>query len=251
MLQESGAAPVVHSLWHDMESFFWVLLYQALRYLGHNVRPVLLFRRMKALFLDPIEEDGLVYGGDEKETTLQFCSLKTTRKKVATFTISGLNEFLETVGHLLHSRYEKKAELPNCDLNNPDDKWLPNLLRSTADNMAPLNVTRTAVASPTNDSQPPVDKSSWKTASVTEAPLDFCIMPWSVDKNDSALAQTRHFQSMSSSVTNFLDGLRVSHGSKRAHDDVDDVPDTKENTKVPPIVKIEPVASSTKRVRRG
>ncbi|KAH9484020.1 hypothetical protein JR316_0003499 [Psilocybe cubensis] len=250
MLPEPGAAPVIHSLWHDMESFFWVLLYQALRYLRHNLLPEQTYRRMKALFLDPMRVGGRTYGGDEKENTLQFCSLKTQRKKVASFTISGLNDFLETAGHFLHSRYQPKNELPDCDLNNPDDKWLPNLLRSTADSMAPLNVTRTALASPTNDSQPPADRALWKNASVKDASIDFFINTWVADTKDTKAAHNRHFQSVSNSVINFLDGLRVSHSSKRARDDIDDTPDTKAKTEVRPTVKLEHVPPSTKRVRR-
>ncbi|KAH9484021.1 hypothetical protein JR316_0003500 [Psilocybe cubensis] len=227
MYREPGEAPAVQSLWHDMESFFWVLVYQALSCLPHNLSPELLSYRMKRLFFDYLcEEDGKFYGGNDKENALSFCSLKLSRKKIATFTISGLNKFLETVGHLLNSRYEEETQLPDCDLNNPDDKWLTSLLRSTADAMAPMNITRTALASPTNDSRPPADKALWKTANISAAPADLLIVAWHSQGmpflSKSKELQNRQSYAITSSIMNYIDGLHGSHNNKRAHEDIDE-----------------------------
>jgi Fungal protein kinase len=59
--------PLQHMLADDIESAFWVLIYEVLLHLKHTVDPNVLWKRMQRIFLDNSRlTNGSVVGGHEK-----------------------------------------------------------------------------------------------------------------------------------------------------------------------------------------
>ncbi|KAI0333029.1 hypothetical protein GY45DRAFT_1320318 [Cubamyces sp. BRFM 1775] len=70
----------------DMESFFHLLLYQAIRYLPHSCHNVCTF--VDKYFNDYEKEDGVYYGGEKKMAAIRQGALTTTRNKALKFYLS-------------------------------------------------------------------------------------------------------------------------------------------------------------------
>ncbi|PPQ90018.1 hypothetical protein CVT25_009658 [Psilocybe cyanescens] len=218
LLRSSPSKPVVHSLGDDMESVFWVLAYELLRYTSHTHGPYQLFKKMQDLFSDATTNHGQVTGGEAKLLAITCCSVGRTKVGLVDFKMSTLHNIFNVLGIAFNPRYDDENN-PNAtnifmpfaghtvDWDNPDDKWLSTFLRQAAEVMAPLGVTPTALESPTKDSKPPADKESWKRAKVTLHPPDYCEMEWSKDEHDSKKAQDNAFNAATSSRMDHIDGL--------------------------------------------
>ncbi|KAF8180088.1 hypothetical protein BJ912DRAFT_635393 [Pholiota molesta] len=168
---------VAHTLWDDMESAFWVLIYHALLYLKHDYNPGALHHIRQMLFVTKLcEVDGSVTGGDEKKTVMAFCFMGRGYSKLPRFKVDGLNDVLETLGGIFDFRYDSNRPK---ELDDPDQERFPNLLRHTAMTMKPLGITPTGLVSLSNDSEPPADPKEWQAAKVDTVKTDFYPMPWS------------------------------------------------------------------------
>ena len=167
--------PLVHTLRDDMESAFWVLVYQALLYLKHSMDPLVLRKYMQLIFYTPTR-NGSVVDGDSKLILLLHCSRHQSAQRLTRFKKPGVNTFLNELGKLFFDGYypiQPNESHPNLD--DPDEKWFPNFLRQTSSRMEPLCVTPTGLKSPTNDSQPPDDPTKWEPANFSI--IDYYLMP--------------------------------------------------------------------------
>jgi hypothetical protein len=166
---------VAHTLWDDMESAFWVLIYHALLYLKHDYNPGALHHIRQMLFVTKLcEVDGSVTGGDEKKTVMAFCFMGRGYSKLPRFKVDGLNDVLETLGGIFDFRYDSNRPK---ELDDPDQERFPDLLRHTALTMEPLCITPTGLVSPSNDSEPPAVATEWESAKVEIVKTDFYPMP--------------------------------------------------------------------------
>ncbi|KAH9486108.1 hypothetical protein JR316_0000172 [Psilocybe cubensis] len=237
ILQARSSQPVVmHSLGDDMESIFWVLVYQVLRYTRHDHGPEQLHKQMDSLFNDmTITENKEVIGGSQKICTIMACSIHRVDIALGKFNISRLHDVFATIGQEFHPRYyeppkkgglrerlkieRRPAPVSTVDWDSPDDKWFSTFLRREAEGMQPLGITPTALESPNNDSKPPVYPALWKRARISRYPPDFFEMPQcsakdvynfsKKDKNEKANNKV-----VTSSRLNYMDGLSAS-ASKR------------------------------------
>ena len=210
ILQSEG--PVTHTLMDDIESAFWVFIYEALLYLKHSQSSHLLSQTIHALFSDHTYLDnGKVTGGREKMNVLGRCSLHNDSSRVLTkFDKSGVNELLNELGHIFYGHFSD----PHLDLDLPND-WFPSRLRRTAMKMEPLCITPTGLKSPTNDSNPPDDPEKWEPASVKDSKVDYYPKTLSGNPENSNKVQMRHVSEITSGLIHVLDGSFLSN--KRSH----------------------------------
>ena len=149
--------PLEHKLRDDIESAFWVLVYEALLYLKHSMDPVILSEQIQLIFSKHSRlKDGSVIGGREKLNLLLSCSQNRSAQRLTRFEKLGFNTFLDKLGNVFDGHYIQPNEShPNS--NDEDEQWFPNFLRETSSRMEPLCITPTGLKSPSNDSQPPDD----------------------------------------------------------------------------------------------
>jgi hypothetical protein len=179
---------VAHTLWDDMESAFWVLIYLALLYLKHDYKPGALYHIRKRLFDAKVcEADGSVTGGHEKKMVIAFCTFEHSHEVLPSFEVPGLNITLEKLGSIFDVFYRaprpkawKMPELEKPKLVEPDQKCVPDLLRRAAMTMEPLSITPTGLVSPTNDSKPPANPKEWQSANVNTIKADLHPMPYAL-----------------------------------------------------------------------
>ena len=184
-------SPVTHTLWDDMESAFWVLVYQAMRYLRHNLDRHHLYCSVQRLFADPILESSGATDGLRKMNVILACASKRSTSHIAEFERTGLNSLLSSLG-VVFDYHHGEGETPPCrNLDDPDGKWFPALLRTAAMDMEPLRITPTGLKSPTNNSNPPNDANEWRPTSVKDVESDFFEMPWTSNPRISTKAQQR------------------------------------------------------------
>ncbi|KAF8801962.1 hypothetical protein BYT27DRAFT_7147022 [Phlegmacium glaucopus] len=182
ILQNKGPT-VTHTLWDDIESAFWVSIYEALLYLKHDKHPLLLSKQMQHLFSDnSFLEPGLVVGGEGKLDVLARCSFGRSTVCVAQFEKLGVNKLLDQLGKVFDSRHDGSESEP-VKLDDPDETWFPERLREAAMKMEPLCITPTGLKSPTNDSNPPADPRTWEFAPFSDP--DYFLMPLSGDPEKS------------------------------------------------------------------
>ncbi|KAH9486067.1 hypothetical protein JR316_0000131 [Psilocybe cubensis] len=235
LLQAHPSEPVMHSLGDDMESIFWVLVYQVLRYTRHEDGPHALYKKMDELFNDSVIDRGVVVGGDRKVAAIIFCSLGRVSQSMGKFKVSALNRIFRTLGTHFLPRYpkEQNGDLdsddhtppadPVVNWDSPDEKWFSNFLRSTAESMAPLGITPTALESLTNDSKPPLPPTLPKRAKISLYPADYFEMTWWKDENDSKKSNENAFSKVAtSSRLNHMDGLSASTSKRPLEVDDDD-----------------------------
>ena len=209
--------PVPHTLADDMESAFWVLLYEILLYLKHKMDPAALHDQMQLIFSKNTRlQDGSVVGGREKMNVLTQCTMDNSHWAVGELDKPGVNEVLNEVGKIFHRRYGKVND-PRFNLDNlANDPWFCNTLRDAARKMEPLCITPTGLKSPTNDSNAPDDPKEWKPASVKDSKIDYYLMPLGGDPEKSTNVQKRQESELSSAWVHGLDGSFFSLG-KRSH----------------------------------
>jgi len=209
--------PVPHTLQDDMESAFWVLVYEALLYLKHSMDPLILFEQMQLIFSKRSRlKDGSVVGGREKLNVLLACSHNRSARFLTQFEKSGLNTFLNELGNVFDRQYYVEPNESHPDFDDPSEKWFPNFLRQTSSKMEPLSVTPTGLKSPTNDSKPPDDPTKWEPASFKDSIKDYHRMPISGNPEHSTNVQRRQESEITSSRIHGLDGSLLSLG-KRSH----------------------------------
>ncbi|PPQ90006.1 hypothetical protein CVT25_009644 [Psilocybe cyanescens] len=242
LLRSSPSKPAVHSLGDDMESVFWVLAYEVLRYTKHNLSPSILFQTMQHLFADAKKSDGIMVGGKGKLSTLISCSAGMTALELADFKMDTLHGVFNVLGTAFKPRYDNEANVkvakifklsadPLINWDSPDDKWFSTFLRQAAEVMAPLGVTPTGLESPTNDSKPPANSALLKRAKLGLYPADYYEMEWLKDENDSERAQSNFIRATASTCMNHIEGISYST-SKRPYVD-DDVYDAGSEERAP------------------
>lgn len=112
LLQRPKAStPVIHSLSDDMESVFWVLVYQILRYTQHDIEGFELYQRLTGLFDDAVKSKNTVVGGNTKLNTLQTCARDQVDQSLAKFTNRSLSEVLHQLAVIFRAPYDASAFL--------------------------------------------------------------------------------------------------------------------------------------------
>ncbi|KAF8804183.1 hypothetical protein BYT27DRAFT_7259620 [Phlegmacium glaucopus] len=162
-----------HTLWDNIESAFWVFIYEALLYLEHPMDPLSLSKRMRLLFAKITRHpaDGWLTGGDAKKEALGYCLCDQGCFSFIQFENLAVNRLINELGEVLGERYFRITE-PSFNLDDPDQKWFSRRLRKAAMKMEPLCITPTGLKSPTNDSKPPVDPGTWESASISDSEMD-------------------------------------------------------------------------------
>ncbi|KAF8811753.1 hypothetical protein BYT27DRAFT_7336033 [Phlegmacium glaucopus] len=184
ILQNQGPT-VRHTLWDDIESAFWVFVYEALLYLKHDEDPRLLYEQMQAIFSHNTRlQDGPVVGGREKMSILAHCLVGRSNGFLTQFEKIGVNELLDQLGKVLMERYLKNGK-PSFNLDDPDETWFSERLRGAAMKMEPLCITPTGLKSPTNDSNPPDYPRTWESATISDSKMDYFLMPLDRDPTKS------------------------------------------------------------------
>ncbi|KAF8811756.1 hypothetical protein BYT27DRAFT_7133739 [Phlegmacium glaucopus] len=205
ILQNQGPT-VTHTLWDDIESAFWVLIYEALLYLKHDKHPLLLSKQMQLLFSDNFFlEPGLVVGGDGKLNVLGFCSINRSHMVVTRFENIGVKELLEQLGKVFMERYPMSTKI-SFNLDDPDEAWFSERLREAAMKMEPLCITPTGLKSPTNDSNPLDDPQAWESVTLKDSKVDYFLMPLGGDPEKSTNAQMCQVSEITSGHIHGLDG---------------------------------------------
>ncbi|KAF8167522.1 hypothetical protein B0H34DRAFT_682206 [Crassisporium funariophilum] len=222
---------VAHTLWDDMESAFWVLIYQALRYLNHDHSRHRLFDLFNRIFNAKIAgDDGSMTGGLDKITIMTFCTFGRSQQMLPRFKVKGLNKALEQLGTIFDLRYadtEPAAE-------EQDPTCITNLLRKAALAMEPLCITPTGLVSPTNDSKPPSDPEDWQGANIDDVGHDWDPMPWSSGPEESAQVQQHQTRRVNGSMFQHLDGQPLSKRSWKSDPKDEEGPSLKKQRQVPP-----------------
>ncbi|KAF8811752.1 hypothetical protein BYT27DRAFT_7240181 [Phlegmacium glaucopus] len=168
---------ITHTLWDDIESAFWVLIYEALLYLKHDKHPRLLYDKMQDIFShNTCLLDGTVVGGDGKMTVLLGCPFDVSTWVLTQFEKLGVNELVDQLGKVFMERYLPNSKI-SINLDDPDQTWFSERLREAAMKMEPLCITPTGVKSPTNDSNPPDDPQTWESATFRDLKIDYFLMP--------------------------------------------------------------------------
>ena len=138
--------PVGHTLRDDMESAFWVLVYEVSLYLKHSMDPLILFEQMQLIFSKNSRlKDGSVVGGREKRNLLSHCSHNLTTQLLTPFEKPGVNTLLNELGNVFDKHYYTQPNEPHPNFDDPDEKWFPNFLRQTSSRMEP-HPNRTEIA---------------------------------------------------------------------------------------------------------
>ncbi|KAF8811754.1 hypothetical protein BYT27DRAFT_7183548 [Phlegmacium glaucopus] len=184
ILQNQGPT-ITHTLWDDIESAFWVFIYEALLYLKHDKHPLLLSKRMHFLFSDnTFIGPGLVVDGREKVNVLTQCLHDQSDWGLTQFEKLGVNELLDRLGKVFVQRYLKNSN-PSVNLDDPDQTWFSDCLREAATKMQPLCITTMGLKSPTNDSNLPDDPEAWESVMLTDSNVDYFRMPLGGDPDKS------------------------------------------------------------------
>ena len=208
--------PVAHTLADDMESAFWVLLYEVLLYLKHPTDPLVLRKRMQLIFSDNTRlVTGSVVGGYEKLNVLTQCTMDNS-DWIVNLDKPGVNELLNELGKVFHRRYRKVSDL-RFNLDDLGGPWFRNHLRDAARKMEPHCLTPTGLKSPTNDSTPPNDPKEWEPASVNDSKIDYYLMPLAGNPENSTNVQKHQESEISSGRIHGLDGSQVLSLGKRSH----------------------------------
>ncbi|KAF8811745.1 hypothetical protein BYT27DRAFT_7275921 [Phlegmacium glaucopus] len=172
ILQNQGPT-VTHTLWDDIESAFWVFVYEALLYLKQDKHPLLLSKQMQFLFSDnTFIGPGLVVGGCAKVNVLLACSANISTWGLTQFESLDVNELLDKLGKVFMERYLPNSQ-PSLNLDDPDQTWFSERLREAAMKMEPLCITPTGLKSPTNDSNPPDDSQTWESATFRDSKIHY------------------------------------------------------------------------------
>ena len=209
--------PLVHTLRDDMESAFWVLVYQALLYLKHSMDPSVLRKRIQLIFSDSTRiQDGSVVGGHEKLNLLLNLSHNLSAQRLTQFDVPGVNTVLNELGKIFAGHYYSQPNESHPDFDDPSEKRFPNFLRETSSTMEPLCITPTGLKSPSNDSKPPDDATKWESASVKDSINDYYLMPLAGNPENSTNVQKRQESKMTNSLIHGMDGSLISLG-KRSH----------------------------------
>ncbi|KAF8805944.1 hypothetical protein BYT27DRAFT_7191752 [Phlegmacium glaucopus] len=226
ILQNEGPT-VRHTLWDDIESAFWVLIYEALLYLKHDKHPCPLYNKMQAIFsYNSRLRDGSVVGGEGKMSVLAHCGHEESFWGLAQFENIGVNKLLDQLGKVLKERYRKDGKI-STNLDDPDQTWFSESLREAAMKMEPLSVTPTGLKSPTNDSNPQYDLRTWESANPDDLKVDYFPMPLEGDPEKSTQVHMRRATSITDAMIHGLDGSSLGKhlpehvdGSERAQVDI-------------------------------
>ncbi|KAF8799979.1 hypothetical protein BYT27DRAFT_6846983 [Phlegmacium glaucopus] len=117
---------VRHTLWDDIESAFWVFIYEALLYLKHAKYPGPLYHKMQTIFSHkPYLPDGSVVGGDGKMSVLTHCSVGRSNGFLTQFEKLGVNKLLGQLGKVFNHRYDVSESEPSFNL---DETWFSDRL---------------------------------------------------------------------------------------------------------------------------
>ncbi|KAF8148296.1 hypothetical protein B0H34DRAFT_803115 [Crassisporium funariophilum] len=227
----SSPHSVAHTLWDDLESAFWVLIYQALRYLNHNYDPNPLFVLLEQLFDERVTvANGSVTAGDSKMTIMAFCAYGRDHRKLPRFRANGLNRALQQLGTIFDFRYGDTEPAPE----EPDQTRIPDLLRQAAMAMEPLSITPTGLVSPTNNSKPPTDPEDWQRVKIEDVEKYLDPMSWSSGPKESAKVQEGQISRVDSSMIHDSDGSSMSKRSYKSDPEDEEGPLLKKQRQVPP-----------------
>ncbi|KAF8799982.1 hypothetical protein BYT27DRAFT_7175910 [Phlegmacium glaucopus] len=108
---------VRHTRWDDIESAFWVFVYEALLYLKHDEFPgplQTIFSRYSRL------PDGSVVGGEGKLGVLALCALDGVFLGLTQFENLGVNKLQDQLGKVFMERYRKNGGI-SINLDDPDE----------------------------------------------------------------------------------------------------------------------------------
>ncbi|KAF8801562.1 hypothetical protein BYT27DRAFT_7198097 [Phlegmacium glaucopus] len=134
---------------------------------------------------------------------LALCSLGRSHWCVSQFEKLGVNNLLDQLGKVFNDRYQNSESDPSI---NPDQTWFSERLREAAMKMEPLCITPTGLKSPTNDSNPPDDPLTWKSATLNDTKIDYFLMPLGGDPEKSSNVQMRQASEITSEYIHGLDG---------------------------------------------
>ncbi|KAF8811757.1 hypothetical protein BYT27DRAFT_7183555 [Phlegmacium glaucopus] len=200
---QNGGPTVIHTLWDDIESAFWVFVYEALLYLKHDKHPSPLYYEMQSIFSRvAVHPDGTVVGGYGKMSLLTFCTLDETVLGLTQFEKLGVNKLLGQLGKVFMERHLKNGK-PSFNLDDPDETWFSDRLREAAMEMEPLCITPTGLKSPTDDSNSPDDPRTWESATISDSEMDYFLMPLDSDPLKSTPVRTHP----GSEITRYIDSF--------------------------------------------